>query len=315
MVPKTFLTRGSYAVLLIVAFITGRLTTSEEKPDHITEAQRHRSLLINQTTERARPGNDESNDASLPSDVISYPDDNFLETLAEMVGARSIDQGAFSRALEAWVEKDPIGAIDFLARGNSRDDMMRWIVNLWSTKHPEESSRWLADNREMAGFDHAVEGLALAIDGDEPESALEWAKMIEDPAVRARVWISSGFQQFRHNRELATAALADSGLPVEAQLAVQDSWAVAVKERAQRNSQNLSSVAAAATAAGLTFEASSVEEYMTQVIHGAVVESGKFKGQFFGVPNLDELDVAEARNYLVLSGDVLAYNPKGLGDE
>ena len=135
------------------------------------------------------------------------------------------DYNAFSDVLKAWVDLDPMGAIEFLARGESRDDMLRWIVSMWGREDSENASRWLAENEYLEGLDHAIEGLTQGIQNDDPESAMEWAKMIEDPSTQTRVLAASGFQRYRHDHDAAVEALAASDLPEAAQEAIKKSWA------------------------------------------------------------------------------------------
>lgn len=80
----------------------------------------------------------------------------------------------------------------------------------------------------------------------------------------------------------------------------------------QRNAQNLSSVCSAASAAGHDFTrgAEDAEAVAKRVILGAVIGAGTFKGEFFGIPNMSDDDLAGALRHLELANGVLSYQVK-----
>lgn len=298
----------AYLLITVSAFLAGRFSVRQPAP----MAGEPTAITVSSSV---LPIPESLGDApkEVQADKGTAPQtDAFAEKVAEMLGAGNLDYGAFSDVVEAWVDHDPSGAIDFLVRGERRDDMLRWIISVWGRKHPEAASLWLAENEQLEGLDHAIEGLTQGIQKEDPESAMQWAKMIQDPSVQTRVLAASGFQRYRHDHEAAMNALADSGLPTGAQEAIKKSWADSWKRTAKRNSQNVSSVAAAARAAGAEFDTSSVEALIDQVREGMVIESGPFKGKFFGVPNLTALEGEALLQHLRLQGEGLAYTP---GDE
>ncbi len=305
------LVHSTYVLLLVSTFLGGRLSAPKQKSGQEDAITRDRpSVLASHPVKPANPNPPEASVATAATiEDSSQGKDDFVEKLAELVGAGARDYSEFTNVLKAWLEKDPLGAIDFLTRGANRDNMLQWIVSVWSRKHPEDASRWLADNRDIAGFDHAVEGLANGIQKEDPASALEWAQMIEDPEIKTRVWISTGFEQFRHDHELAGTALTESGLPFEAQEAIREAWTARWKRSVKRNAQNVASVASAATAAGITFDTSSAANVITQVVSGMKPDSGPFKGSFFGVPGLTPLETSALEEHLRLQDSVLAYHP------
>lgn len=82
---------------------------------------------------------------------------------------------------------------------------------------------------------------------------------------------------------------------------------------AKRNAQNLASVFASGTAAGLDFVngASTAGAIAQNVITGATIpanDPGPFAGTFFGVPGLSADDRDAAAVYLEIQGDQLIYD-------
>ncbi len=304
--------RAAYAFLIIAAFLVGRFFTGERREDESASVVERPSILLSGQEAQAISNTDSESKDVAESREKTMSTDGFAEKVAEMLEVGVKDYGAFSDVVEAWVDRDPLGAIYYLNRGESRVDMLRWIVSIWGREHPEDASRWLAENDKLAGLDHAIEGLTQGIQKDDPESAMEWAKMIYDPSVRTRVLAASGFQSYRHDHNAAAEALADSGLPTDAQEAIKKSWADTWKSAAKRNSQNVSSAASAAQAAGVEFDTSSIEAFVKQIREGVQPESGPFKDSFFGVPNLTMLEGEAVLKHLLLKNEVLAYTP---GDE
>ena len=237
-------------------------------------------------------------------------DQTLREKLAAIVGAGNMDYQAFSEVVNAWVDQDPLGAIDFLSQGKAKDEMLRWIVSVWSERHPEAASRWLSENQDRENADHAIEGLAQGIAKEDPGSALQWAQAIQEPSIKTRVITSAGYQQFRHDHSLAEEALSNSGLPPAALEAIRETWQSSWQSSTKRNSQNMSSVAAAARAAGVDFSnAQTADEIIAILREGTTPESGPFKGKFFGIPNLTPLEGQALLEFLKLEGNILAYRP------
>lgn len=80
----------------------------------------------------------------------------------------------------------------------------------------------------------------------------------------------------------------------------------------KRNAQNLSSVCAAAQAAGLDFVVTgSVPDTVTAIVDGSTVSGGSFDGKFFGVPNMQAAEKTAVEPYLTVANGVLKYNPAG----
>ena len=80
----------------------------------------------------------------------------------------------------------------------------------------------------------------------------------------------------------------------------------------QRNAQNLSSVCSAAQAAGLDFVVTGdLKATVNATVAGSTVTGGAFDGEFFGVPNMDDIGKTAAVTYLQLANGVLDYDPAG----
>ncbi|MDB4507640.1 hypothetical protein N9094_00380 [bacterium] len=235
-----------------------------------------------------------------------------LEKISALLGGEALDHAALSEVLKSWVAHDPIEAMDYLVQGPRKAYLLRWVVKAWSDHSPKEASQWLAAHRDTEDYAYAIEGLTHSIQKDDPEGALQWAKVIEDPEVKTRVLSSAGYQQFRHNQESAYTALHESDLPPSGQEAIEQAWLTKWAATAKRNSQNLSSVAAAATAAGHTFDARDETSMVNQVRTGFVIEdkSSPFHGKFFGIPGLTQLEAEAAMYHLRLHDQVLSYSPE-----
>lgn len=303
---------GLVALLLGFAFFAGRFTAPTRFSEHANLAlpTGKESLLrvpVHQPSEAV------ASSAAIDSDTDEAPPasgEQVIEKLTALLSGEALDHAALSEVLKSWVARDPTEAMSYLVQGPREEYLLRWVVKAWSDHSPEEASAWLAGHADTENYDYAIEGLTHSIQEDDPESALKWAQLIEDPEVKTRVVSLAGYQQFRHDPSLAYEALLHSGIPPQGQEAIRDTWQGKIKVTAKRNSQNISSVVSAATAAGHTFDMRSKETVVQQIREGIVIEEGTFKGEFFGVPNITETEAEAAMAHLRLNGTVLAYSPE-----
>jgi hypothetical protein len=178
-----------YAILIVLAFLGGRSSLRDRGASESASAviERPSILLAGNEAQAVSHTDREPKEVAEVQPKQPLSSDDFATQVAEMLKVGVQDYNAFSDVLKAWVDLDPMGAIEFLARGESRDDMLRWIVSMWGREDSENASRWLAENEHLEGLGHAIEGLTQGIQNDDPESAMEWAKMIEDPSTQTRV--------------------------------------------------------------------------------------------------------------------------------
>ena len=87
--------------------------------------------------------------------------------------------------------------------------------------------------------------------------------------------------------------------------------AVGDEALARRQAQNLAAVCAAAQAAGHDFVAENVCETIKNIVEGAVVQDGPFKGTLFIYSKISEEQQEAARRFLELQHGMLIYDEDG----
>ncbi|MEZ5303173.1 MAG: hypothetical protein R3F11_21395 [Verrucomicrobiales bacterium] len=88
------------------------------------------------------------------------------------------------------VQREPKAAIDWLMSRSSperRSEDLEALVGLWAVSEPNAAGEWLGSLTMGPDTDAAVATFARRIRRDDPESALEWARRIDDPALRDEV--------------------------------------------------------------------------------------------------------------------------------
>lgn len=248
-------------------------------------------------------GSEEASPGEIPPEVLKM-----LSALASVM-----DSDQYAEAVRAWLAQDPEGAIGYLTEATKHpQEMTRWLVQMWSEIDPEKASAWLIAQSESEHRDSAIEGLTRGIANSDPESALRWVSQIDNPLIKYRAARRAGYQQFRYDPVLAEERLLKTGLPASGIEALMGNWERTWEARSRRNAQNVSSVFAAALAAGAAFEGTSAAEVIREVSIGKTVEGGAFDGEFFGVPNLTEREVDALARWLRLNASgALAYDPGG----
>lgn len=91
-------------------------------------------------------------------------------------------------ALMALVPRDPESVLDHVVR--SPYDPHRFgqhvskAIKNWTARGHQHVTRWLEDSEPSAVRDNAIASFCRAIGETDPQSALTWAEIIEDPTLR-----------------------------------------------------------------------------------------------------------------------------------
>ena len=211
--------------------------------------------------------------------------------------------------IQEWMEHDPDGALDWLADGDRRNDILRVMFAIWGEDNLEAASNWLAANKEMEGYQHAAAGLAVGlVENDQSEAALAIADEIDDPLAKSYLWTRAGMDLYEADPDSARDRLGETDLPENLQRILFDTWRSALSNRAKRNAQNLASVFSSAQAAGAQFHGGSAAELASELVSG-VTGSGSFATTLFQVPNMNEAALASAIENLAFEQGGLSYRP------
>jgi hypothetical protein len=117
-------------------------------------------------------------------------------------------------SLVARSSAEQIGAMaDLLALeppGEARAEASKVLMRRWIEEDPGSASQWLAQQPAGEVQDWAILGLVSWADGNEPQSALDWAGTLTDPQLRSR-YLGELMERYRDSdRELARSWLSST---------------------------------------------------------------------------------------------------------
>ena len=115
----------------------------------------------------------------------------------------------------SWFAVDPPAALAWLAslpRGDQNEKLLRATLLGWLRKAPEEAEAWVRSSSPAEGLDVAVH-LMIERNQDAPQTALDWAERIHDPAGRYRTVLLLARAWHRRDPEAVQQWLAQSELP------------------------------------------------------------------------------------------------------
>jgi len=106
--------------------------------------------------------------------------------------ARTLDderaqRDAMYRIVETWSREDPAAAGEFVSSsldGELQTHMTRQVVSRWLRNDTAEASVWIDNLPDGRARDMAVYTLVGSIEGEFPDTALQWANTISDPKKR-----------------------------------------------------------------------------------------------------------------------------------
>ncbi len=292
------------AILVLAAFMVGRLSvrpTETSEPPKLSQTQRPQKLSAITRNVPDRSGRSNRQGASTgtrqTSPSLAGQIDADQKTVAEFLSATASATGnlrAMSEIVAAWMDHDPDEAIEWLASGDRRDDILRQMFEIWGRENPSSALAWIESKRETDRYEHAATGLAGNL---EPEQALELAETLAEPSHRAEVWFEAGLGLYVNDSESALDRLAAAGFPDELESLMVKSWKQGLSNKSKRNAQNLASVYSAARAAGAEFGGGSAAEIAQELITG-IQGNGEFSTTRFQVPNLSDGEIDFALQYL-----------------
>lgn len=292
------------AILIFAAFMIGRSSvrpTETSGPPKLSHTERPQKLSAITRVAPGSSGHPDRQGASTgtrqtsPSPVGQIDAD--LETVAEFLSAAASEPGdlrALFRTIAAWMDHDPDEAIDWLASGDRRDEVIRMMFEAWGRQSPSAALAWLKANRESDRYQHAAFGLAGHLAS---EDALQLAETLNDPSRRAAIWTEAGVALYANNQDAALERLDAAEFPDELEHLTIRSWKQGLSNISKRNAQNLASVYSAARAAGAEFGGGSAAEVAHELVTG-IQGGGQFSTTRFQVPNMSEREIDFALQHL-----------------
>ena len=124
-----------------------------------------------------------------------------------------------------WAERDPDSAVAWLDQLPDSKGQMSGLYSAfddWEDRDPVAAGNYLLSMPSSAKRDSAIRGFALGISRQEPETAVAWANVIQDPKLREQSLIKTGQYYLRSNPEAAKAWLTNSGLPAKLKSKIQN---------------------------------------------------------------------------------------------
>jgi len=297
-------------LLVIVGFFIGRYSVGEteslQSAANDTNRPTKRVLTALEKPKIEIPAPDKSDAPSVGQSAsdrteLSEREEQSLKTASEYI-ADVADQMGDLDELESvigkWVQSDPESAIEWLAQGDRRDDILRVLLYAWASMSPEDSAAWLESNKGTEEYSSAVLGHALGIaQGEGFGEALDWLDSINDPLARTQIWSVAGEGAYDEDPDGTLERLAESGLPEDLQLAMVEEWNQISRNKSKRNAQNLASVYASAVAAGADFRGQSSAELARELVAG-ITGADSFSNTNFQIPNMSDIEIEKALDNL-----------------
>ena len=307
---------GVVAISILAAFLVGRSSVRPSGPGETLEISRvepPQKLSAITPADSELPRRSASRDASADTRLTDPPMasqiDDDLRTVAEFLSAaasKSGDLRDLAETISAWIDHDPDEAIDWLATGHRRDEILTMMFQVWGHNDPSAALSWLETNRETNRYEHAATGLASTLDSEE---ALKLAETLSDPSSRAMVWTEAGAELYAHDQEASLERLAAADFPDELERLMVKSWKQRLSNKSKRNAQNLASVFSSAVAAGANFEGQSSDEIARELVAG-ITGADSYSTTKFQVPKMSEAEIAHAIENLEFVGqNQLNYAP------
>ena len=128
---------------------------------------------------------------------------------------RTYAEGALEVIARRWAERDPAGALDWMATlpaGRQRSESVVSAFKDWLQKNPKQAEAWVLSASPAEGADPAVRVLVRRDYRRRPASALDWAHRIHDSELRQRVLTEVGRSWFLRAPKAFRAWLPESGL-------------------------------------------------------------------------------------------------------
>ena len=257
---------GTLLLVVTLGFFIGRYSVGETEPPKSAAADTNKptkrplTALDQPAPARERAGDPVKNQPTARERIeLSEREEEILKTVSDYIADASEkmdDLDELGDVIKEWLVKDPDSAIEWLARGERRDDILRVIFTAWVEELDSDDARaWLAAHRDTEGYSSAVLGFALGLsENEEFEEALALADTIDDPLARTQIWNAAGGEVYDEDPDGTLLRLADSGLPEDLQIAMVEEWTQSRRNKSRRNAQNLASVYSSAVAAGADFE-------------------------------------------------------------
>lgn len=208
--PRWTFSAGGLALALGAGVMIGRISSpdSGEAPGNLgsdaagAAAGRGGSLALS-LEERARLRREEGKTASAPVDtdlsqimastnrlertqrLLAYldrlPADQFAGVYEEMRNSplARIQGSERSLVLQAWAERDPLGALGFLQENGAQDWERETAVATWAAKDPQAAIAWASSAEDEGGVNNWQLGAARGIASTNPELARDLLAQLE----------------------------------------------------------------------------------------------------------------------------------------
>jgi hypothetical protein len=107
---------------------------------------------------------------------------HWTATLVDQPGG----QEALRRAVSAWTQSSPMEAASFVQSlpDNARSGLTSELIDRWYNTDPFSAAEWLKRQPSGPTRDEGVSAIAMAISGENPETALAWTKSIANAQSR-----------------------------------------------------------------------------------------------------------------------------------
>src|SRR5688572_25168578 len=201
---------GGLALALGAGVMIGRISApdhSDTSADGSATAGRNSSgnssgrLSLAERLERKRAG--EGRDASKPVDrdlksildvtsrldrtqrLLAYldrlPADQFAGVYDELRNSPSAELRGAERSLilQAWAERDPLGAVAFLQQGNANDWERETALSTWAANDPQAAFAWAAGAPDEGDVNNWLLGATRGIAAADPQLARDYIAQLE----------------------------------------------------------------------------------------------------------------------------------------
>ena len=306
-------------VLLVAAFLIGRGSvkpvttepkTTTKRPVRLTALDTRSSSEKSSTLATTNP---RENTQNTPYSSPTREAKKATEIIAAIVAEENSYWQVNDLVLK-WLEKDPDEAISWLATGEKREQVLVGIFGTWASNGPDAAEAWLTANPNFDGYESASYGLAIGLARTEGAGkALDLLESISDPTSRAEIWAVAGFSLLQSDEDALYRRLSESDLPANLQESMIQDWqkkiARITRDKAKRNAQNLTSVYASALVAGASFESTTPDGIVREIVEG-ITGGDSFADTMFQVPNMSPEEIENALRHIGSdTGGSLTYSP------
>jgi hypothetical protein len=145
------------------------------------------------------------------------PTDQFAEAYLAITSSPLSDvrRSEHSLVLQAWAERDPLGALAHLQENGAEDWERETTVSTWATNDPEGAFAWASSSEDAGPVNNWVVGALRGIAAVSPDLARDYLASMEPGETRARSLKDLGRYITQYGFDYATgwiAAMEDDGL-------------------------------------------------------------------------------------------------------